>query len=75
MNHFTKTPNEQPQKMPRLSLGKNTCSKCGKDFIAEENKLAMPGTKDLESVICPYCGTYNGDVFINGIVFTRKIDQ
>ena len=65
---------ESPQKTPRLSLGKNTCVNCGKEFVVEENQLSMPGTKDFESVFCPYCEFYNGEVFINGIAQTRKIE-
>jgi hypothetical protein len=57
---------------PRLGLGKNTCSNCNQDFIVYEYPLAMPGTKDLESVYCPYCETYNGEVFINGLALTKK---
>lgn len=75
MNHSTENTNEQFQKAPRLGLGKNTCSKCGKDFIVNEHELAMPGTKDLESVFCPYCEAYNGEVFINGTAYAQKIDE
>jgi hypothetical protein len=63
------------EKAPRLSLGKNTCINCGKDFVVKEHKLDMPGTKDLESVFCPYCESYNGEVFINGIVHASKIEE
>jgi DNA-directed RNA polymerase subunit RPC12/RpoP len=66
--------NEQFKKAPRLHLGKNTCSECGKDFIVAEHELEMPGTKDLESVFCPYCNTYNGEVFINGIARAEKVE-
>lgn len=66
--------NKQLKKAPRLYLGKNTCSECGKSFIIAENKLEMPGTKDLESVCCPYCNTNNGEVFINGTVRIEKIE-
>jgi hypothetical protein len=75
MNNPTENSTEQFEKAPRLSLGKSACSKCGKDFIIYEDELNMPGTKDLESVFCPYCNTYNGEVFINGIARTRKIDK
>jgi len=75
MNPSTEHPDQRFQKAPRLGLGKHTCTKCDKDFIIGENKLAMPGTKDLESVFCPYCETHNGEVFINGTVYTRKIDE
>jgi DNA-directed RNA polymerase subunit RPC12/RpoP len=68
-------PNEQFLNAPRLSLGKNTCSDCKKDYIVSEQELPMPGTKDLESVYCPYCSAYNGEVFINGLASTRKIDE
>lgn len=75
MNNTSENPNEKFQKAPRLSIGRNTCSTCGKDFIVIEHKLVMPGTKDLESVSCPYCNAYNGEVFINGFPFTQKIDE
>ena len=75
MNTTDENPNEEFRKAPRLSLGKNICSNCGKAFMAIEHELQMPGTKDFESVFCPYCDTYNGEVFINGTVHTRKIEE
>lgn len=63
------------KKATRLYLGKTTCSECGKAFIVSEYELSMPGTKDLESVYCPYCNTYNGEVFINGLARSSKIDE
>ncbi len=75
MNPSTEDPNEKFRKAPRLHLGKHTCTNCDKDFIIGENKLPMPGTKDFESVVCPYCKAYNGEVIINGTVYTRKIDE
>lgn len=66
---------EKSQKETRLSLGENICPKCQSKFILEERKLAMPGTKDLESVFCPYCKAYCGEVFINGIVHAREINR
>jgi hypothetical protein len=75
MDQTTKDSNEQFKKAPRLGLGENTCNNCLRKFIVGENKLPMPGTKDFESVYCPYCKTYNGDVFINGNVYTRIIDN
>jgi len=32
------------------------CHSCEKPFKVWEHKLAMPGTKEKESVTCPYCG-------------------
>lgn len=75
MNQSTENPNEKFQKAPRLYVGKITCLKCGKDFILAEHKLPMPGTKELESVYCPYCESYNGEVILNGSAYTRKIDE
>lgn len=65
---------EENVEAPRLWPGKNTCSRCSKDFIIQEQGLPFPGTKDLEFVLCPHCNAYNGDVFINGLVRTVKID-
>ncbi len=70
---MTKTDNTQNP--IRLSIGKNTCKECNMNFIVEEHELEMPGTKDLEPVHCPYCGRYNGEIFVNGIVFCKKIDE
>lgn len=70
---MTKTNNTQ--KSTRLSLGKNSCVECDKKFLIEEQELVMPGTKDLESVYCPHCGSYNGDVFVNGIASLKKIEE
>ncbi len=75
MAQSAEDPREEFRKAPRLCVGINTCSKCGKDFILTENKLPMPGTKDFESVFCPYCKAYNGEVFLNGLAHTRKIDE
>lgn len=75
MDHSTEDPMDKFRKAPRLYLGKNTCSNCGKDFILKENKLPMPGTKDLESVFCPYCKVYNGEVILNGTAYTEKIGE
>lgn len=63
------------KKATRLHLGKTTCSECGKTFIVSENELPMPGTIDLESVYCPYCNTYNGEVLLNGTARSSKIDE
>jgi DNA-directed RNA polymerase subunit RPC12/RpoP len=75
MNQSTKTMNEQFPKAPRLNLGKNTCSTCGKVFIVTENDLPLPGTKDTEPVNCPYCGEFIGEVFVNGFVAVKKIAE
>lgn len=32
------------------------CQSCTKLFKVWEHKLAMPGTKEKESITCPYCG-------------------
>lgn len=32
------------------------CISCEKPFKVWEHKLAMPGTKEKESVTCTYCG-------------------
>jgi hypothetical protein len=75
MNNFVENPNKYLQKAPRLNLGKNACQGCNKDFIVTEHEFKMPGTQDLESVTCPYCNAYNGEVFINGTVLTRKFSE
>ena len=75
MDNSTENPNDEFKKAPRLRLGKNTCSNCDKDFTVKENELPMPGTKDYESVFCPYCEVYNGEVYINGTVYTEKIGK
>ncbi len=31
------------------------CQSCKKPFNVVEHKLPMPGTKEKESIICPYC--------------------
>jgi DNA-directed RNA polymerase subunit RPC12/RpoP len=67
--------NDEFSKAPRLSLGRNKCTTCGKEFIVDEHKLEMPGTQELESINCPYCNAYNGEIFINGTVYTRKIEE
>lgn len=68
-------PTEKSSPSPHLTLGKNICSVCGKAFVLSEYELSMPGTQDLESVYCPYCNVYNGEVFINGLARTEKADD
>lgn len=31
------------------------CKECGEKFHVVEHKLAMPGTKEIEDIECPYC--------------------
>ena len=37
-------------------MGIEKCQQCSEPFKVWEHKLAMPGTKEKEAIICPHCG-------------------
>lgn len=49
------------------------CKKCKEYFIVTEYNLQLPGTKEQEDIICPYCGNINDQRISNGWWNTRKL--
>lgn len=49
--------------------------KCGKKFSYSEVGGGMPGTKESEECLCPYCGTVAFRQRINGVFVTSEINQ
>ena len=49
-----------------------SCSNCKKEFYYEVTDMRVPGGKDKEYILCPYCGHVNGSVMTSGFVFTYK---
>ena len=51
------------------------CKKCGRKFLVQVTTMNVPGGKDKEEVICPYCHEENGYRMTSGFVYTYKIDE
>lgn len=51
------------------------CDKCNEVFVVIEHKLQMPGTKEREPIICPYCKHTNREQISNGWWDTRKLSD
>jgi DNA-directed RNA polymerase subunit RPC12/RpoP len=49
------------------------CNSCKKPFNVSEHELAMPGTKELESIFCPYCNHLNREEICNGWWVSHKL--
>ncbi|MFZ0444188.1 MAG: hypothetical protein WAM95_06050 [Bacillus sp. (in: firmicutes)] len=52
-----------------------TCQKCNKDFNYEVTDMGVPGGKEREYIICPYCDESNGSVVTSGFVHSYKIEE
>lgn len=48
--------------------------KCGREFLVKVTTMNVPGGKDKEEIICPYCHTENGYHMTSGFVYTYKIE-
>lgn len=53
---------------------KQECRECGKTFIVQVTSMGVPGEKDREEIICPYCHAENGYRMTSGFVYTHKTD-
>lgn len=53
---------------------KKKCCKCGKWFKIIVCPMGVPGGKEKEEVICPYCHEENGYMMTDGFVRTEKIE-
>ena len=51
------------------------CTKCGKPFKVSEHNLTMPGTKEREPIICPYCNHNVDERISNGWWNTSKLSD
>ena len=49
-----------------------TCKHCKKDFDIEVSSMNVPGCKEKEEIICPYCHEENGYRMTSGFVRTKK---
>jgi len=49
-----------------------TCEHCGKEFDVKVTTDNVPGCKDKEEIICPYCHEENGYRMTSGFVYTKK---
>ena len=54
-----------------------TCNNkdCGKDFLVRVTTMNVPGGKEKEEIICPYCHTENGYRITSGFVYTYKVED
>lgn len=52
---------------------KQNCNKCGKKFLVHITSMNVPGGKDREEVVCPYCNADNGYRMTSGFVYTYPI--
>ncbi|MGP9552305.1 MULTISPECIES: hypothetical protein [unclassified Halomonas] len=48
---------------------------CNKDFYVTSMGGGVPGGKELEPVICPYCGTVVRTEMTSATFSTRKIED
>lgn len=53
---------------------KMKCCKCGKWFKVIVTTMGVPGGKEKEEIICPYCREENGYEMTDGFVLTEKIE-
>ena len=51
------------------------CKFCGHKFLVKVTTMNVPGGKDKEEVICPYCHEENGCRMTSGFVYTYKIEE
>lgn len=54
------------------NLSKIVCSSCKKEFSYQVFDMKVPGGKDREYILCPYCHKENGSVITSGRVETYK---
>ncbi|MBQ0076228.1 MAG: hypothetical protein KBS69_03750 [Bacteroidales bacterium] len=54
---------------------KQQCTECGKTFIVRVTTDNVPGCKEKEEVICPYCHTEVGYRMTSGFVYTYKHEE
>lgn len=52
-----------------------TCKNCKGIFQASEFGPQMPGCKDKEAIICPYCNTVHSEHMINGVFRSYKLSE
>lgn len=52
-----------------------TCSECGQKFHVQVTTMSVPGGKDKEEIICPFCYAENGYRTTSGFVYTYKIEE
>lgn len=51
------------------------CEKCGHVFRVKVTTMNVPGGKEKEEIICPYCHEENGYRMTSGFVYTYKIEE
>lgn len=51
------------------------CIECGRRFLVQVTTMGVPGGKDREEIICPYCNADNGYRMTDGFVYTSEIEE
>ena len=51
------------------------CEKCKNEFVYQVTSMNVPGGKDKENIICPYCNEMNGYEITSGFVFSYKLAE
>lgn len=51
------------------------CEFCGREFRVQVTTMNVPGCKEKEEIICPYCHEENGYRMTSGFVYTYKIGE
>jgi len=49
------------------------CSSCEKEFTVMEFPMGVPGGKEKQPIICPYCGHTEREAMIDGWFSTSEI--
>ncbi len=52
-----------------------TCKSCGRDYYYESTGNIWPGGKERENAVCPYCKADGPSEFINGFIYSYKLDE
>jgi hypothetical protein len=63
--------------MHHKEIGMEQCKNfnCKKEFYVSSIGGGVPGGKELESVVCPYCGTTVRTEMTSAIFTTRKVED
>ena len=51
------------------------CKNCRRKFRVQMTTMNVPGGKEKEEIICPYCHEENGYRMTSGFVYTYKIEE
>ena len=51
------------------------CEKCGGNVLVEVTSMNVPGGKEMEEGLCPYCGNLVAKHMTSGFVRTYKHEE